>query len=308
MSLIEIMSKELRLDLDYVRLIARSASHRYKRYTITTPKGSQRTIYHPAKELKALQYWLDHRILRQLPVHKAACAYKKGASIKKTAKVHLKNNFLLRMDFEKFFESLSSNDLKTKIPLGTKIEDLVIIHEDSEFMCNVLFRYGQMTIGAPSSPTLSNILMYDFDERVVSHCKRNKILYTRYVDDMFFSCAEADKLSSIEKYISNLTKRIPCPANLKINRKKTRHSSRKGKRYITGLILTCNNEISIGRAKKREIKALVHKYLQGNYKVDELHDKRVLQGLLAYVKDVEPQFLNNLMTKYGAAEIKTIIQ
>ena len=41
--------------------------------------------------------------------------------------------------------------------------------------------------GAPTSPAISNILLYDFDIEVGHWCNNRKIAYTRYCDDMTFS-------------------------------------------------------------------------------------------------------------------------
>lgn len=303
----EMLAQELRIDPEYVSLVSRSASHRYKEYKIPKARGGQRTIQHPSAELKSLQYWLTERILRQFSIHKASTAYSKGSSIRKNATFHLKKPYLLRMDFENFFESMSAKDLRTKILPGTVVDKIVLREQDIDFMCNVLFRFERMTIGAPSSPILSNILMYDFDERVYSYCEKNDVVYTRYADDMFFSTSFTNKLKNIEKYVYRTAVNVKCPGDLRVNKSKTRHSSKKGHRYVTGVTLTCDNKISLGRAKKREIRSKIHTYLSGTYIKNQESDKLHLRGLLFYAKDIESQFINRLMIKYGADEIKMIM-
>ncbi|HCN8126267.1 TPA: RNA-directed DNA polymerase, partial [Escherichia coli] len=51
-----------------------------------------------------------------------------------------------------------------------------------------------LSVGAPSSPFISNIVMSSFDEEISSFCKENKISYSRYADDLTFSTNERDVL------------------------------------------------------------------------------------------------------------------
>lgn len=304
MSLISIVAEELRLDQEYVYLISQTASHRYKKYTIKKARGGHREINHPAKELKTLQYWLSERFLSHFSIHAAATAYKKGASIKKNASLHLKNPYLLRMDFENFFESITSSDLRKKIRIGTEISGVRIGRSDQKFMSNILFKDGRMVIGAPSSPVLSNLLMYEFDQNIDSYCRKHEIAYTRYADDLFFSCSKPNKLKNVERYVLRKVAQLECPGRLRINQGKTRHSSKKGRRYVTGLTLTSAGRISLGRAKKKEIKSRIHKYLKSKRRKKK--EKEALRGMLSYVKDVEPDFLNSLNLKYGVSKIASI--
>ena len=66
---------------ELLRLI-RSAPHRYKVFKIPKRKeGEFRTIAQPAKEVKALQYWVMQHVLSQFDVHPAATAYQKGCPL-----------------------------------------------------------------------------------------------------------------------------------------------------------------------------------------------------------------------------------
>jgi len=107
-----LISQELGLKLDAVSLIARSASYRYKDYTV--PKrtgGAARLISQPTAQVKVLQIWLVRKIFRLLPIHAAAAAYMRHCSIARHAALHSRNNFLLKVDFRDFFPSLKGEDI-----------------------------------------------------------------------------------------------------------------------------------------------------------------------------------------------------
>lgn len=65
---------------------------------------------------------------------------------------------------------------------------------------------------------------------------------------------------------------------------------------MTGLVLSSENKVSIGREKKRKLKALVHQYTLNKLNPDSVAN---LRGQLSFIKSVEPSFITSLQNKYG---------
>jgi RNA-directed DNA polymerase len=282
--------------------LIRSAPHRYKVYQI--PKrapGQFRTIAQPAKEVKALQYWVMRNVLSQFDVHPAATGYRKGRSIIHNARPHTRGRFLLKLDFKDFFPSLKARDFR--LFLRRKKSDLD--KETVDALCRVLFWRPKETldlclsIGAPTSPMLSNILMFDFDQRISIFCALRHVTYTRYADDLSFSAERSDALASVEKAVMELCGRLKSPA-LTINQTKTVRVSMRDARRVTGLVLTNDRKVSLGRDEKRRIRASVHRFVTNRLSADQILE---LRGMLNYVNSVEPAFLNRLRKKYGIETI-----
>ena len=65
--------------------------------------------------------------------------------------------------------------------------------------------------GAPTSPAITNIIMYDFDERVGEFCAERGIAYTRYCDDMTFSGAfdEREVIDFVKEELDNFLHKNP---------------------------------------------------------------------------------------------------
>ena len=309
------MTDHLRRDLqeslglsDYLlnRLIQR-APHSYKVYTIPKRSGGQRTIAQPAKETKFIQRWLIQNIFNQLPVHECASAYKDGASIKKNADAHKNNNYLTKLDFKDFFPSITSNDLVKHISkylgnsLGTQdIQDIARVScirlQGRSDLC--------LSVGAPSSPVLSNTILYNFDTEVSAWCAKSGITYTRYADDLTFSTSTKGISSDIEPFVRGVAQKLTYPS-LSLNNKKTTHLSKKHQRRITGIIINNEGNISLGRNRKREISALIHKFMLGILPDSEIFR---LQGLLGFAKDVEPLFVARMRGKYTSPLIEEVLQ
>lgn len=281
---------------DVRRLIA-SASVSYKTYRIPKRSGGTREISQPTREVKILQRILIDNFLINLPIHQCATAYRKGSSIRENAVPHAgAGRPILKMDFEAFFPSIRAGDW-----LAYCERNSILRKEDAVLAAKLMFRKVagmrdlRLAIGAPSSPILSNILMYDFDESIFQYAISEKIIYTRYADDLTFSAKRAGFFSNCIKTVRKNIKNLN-GMRLSINEEKTVFIMPRYSRTVTGLTLANDGRVTIGREKKRYISACVHKALQENLNDEDL--KR-LSGYLAYIISVEPDFIEKLELRYG---------
>lgn len=299
--LLELLSSLTMLEEEYILNIAHTSAQRYKKFHIKKRNGTPRTIFHPSKEVKGFQRIIHDEVLKKLPSHPASAAYKEGSSIKKHAELHKSSKYLLRLDFKDFFESISDHDIRKFAAdnLTGKMQNWT--DEDTNLLVKLSTFKGGLTIGSITSPLLSDAICYNLDVALFSLSHELGITYTRYADDLYFSTKSRGILKNIPERVEEVISRLEYPSKLKINRSKTHHSSKKNKMKITGLTITNDFRISIGREKKREIRSKVF-----NWDGLSPEDKSHLSGYLSYIKSVEPAFINNLCTKYGANIIKEI--
>ena len=289
---------------ELMRLV-KSAPRRYKVFNIPkrTP-GQFREIAQPAREVKALQYWVMNNVLCQFPVHPSAIGYQPGKNIADNARPHLDSRFLLKLDFKDFFPSIKARDFKVFV----EKKQLGLSDSDIEILSRILFwkpkksNEMRLSIGAPSSPLLSNILLADFDEQVSTFCLQEGVAYTRYADDLSFSADLSSKLQQTEKMVKACCRDLGTPT-LRINPEKTVRVSKKNSRRVTGLVISNDARVSLGRDQKRVIRSSVHHFVTGKLSRDQVIE---LRGMLAYVNSVEPDFLARLREKYGSATIQSL--
>lgn len=293
-------------EVQILRLIVRSP-HTYKVYTIPKKTGGERVIAQPAKETKYLQRWLITNLFSALPIHDSATAYKVDASIKKNAAAHIENPYLSKFDFRNFFPSIGESDLIAHFTkhLGTRLCEVDIQHVAR--LCSFIAKGSKvrsLSVGAPSSPLLSNSIMYEFDTMISAWCRKNGLAYTRYADDLTFSTKTKGIASEIEAMICEVTSSLAYP-KLALNRKKTVHLSKKYQRRVTGIIINNSGQLSIGRERKRAISSLIHRH---SIQLLTLEETYHLQGLLGFANDIEPAFVASMRKKYGTNLIDAIFQ
>ena len=293
-------------EAQFARLVER-APYTYKVYQIPKKSGGLRTIAQPAKETKLLQRWLIANVFDRLPIHESASAYKTGASIKLNAAEHAGGDFLSKFDFKNFFPSISEHDICSH--LNEFLGDGLSTHEIvwiARVACINAFAGNVrcLSVGAPSSPLLSNSIMFHFDSELHDWCEARHIKYTRYADDLIFSSSIKGISREIESIIGDVLDRISCP-RLHLNDSKTIHVSKKHQRRVTGIIINNEGNLSLGRERKRLISALIHRFTLGQLSTDGIFR---LQGLLGFSKDVEPTFILSMRHKYGSNVVDTILQ
>lgn len=288
------------LPLSLLERYADTASKRYRTYTIEKRNGDPRTIEHPSREIKAIQRWLIRALIRNMPVHEAATAYSKGASIRKNAERHVRSRYTVRLDFEDFFPSFRGGNVVAYLEKTHNDPNMVLSPDDLAFFRRIVCRHDALTIGAPTSPGLTNAMMFDFDTGMADWCAARNLIYTRYADDLFISALGPGALAGVETKATELAAAFPY-ANLRLNRKKTAHLSRKYRRSITGLVITPDQTLSIGREKKTRLKSDVYAYSKGKLQPEE---QSRTAGLIAFVRDVEPTFYETLLRKYGRETIE----
>ena len=273
--------------------IIQTAPLRYKLFEIQKKSGGMREVAQPAREVKAIQRWLIRELGPRLPVHECATAYREGSSIRKNAEAHASSRYMLKLDFANFFPSIVRSDLHAHLDrhcsdnLDPSARNLI-----AHVCCWARHRQPplRLCIGAPSSPLLSNSLMFEFDNRLAAVAEDDGVVYTRYADDITLSSRDRGRIDRYTEIVQTLLESLQYP-KLTLNEGKTVLASRAGKRVVTGLILTPDGSVSIGRDRKRLIRAMYHRSLTQQL---DSKETQVLAGLIAFADSIEPGFSQRL--------------
>jgi retron-type reverse transcriptase len=308
MHLYKLLAEDLAVSRTAINRYIESAPKKYKVYTIPKRTSGQRVIAHPAKLLKQYQSSLSSLLESHFSIHECAFAYRKNRSIKDNAFQHVKSEYLLKMDFSDFFHSITPHLF---FSFAKKVG--VTFSEKEVYLLTKVFFWNPskisngkliLSIGAPSSPFISNVVMYLFDSAMYVECKKRSVTYTRYADDITFSTKQKDNLYDIPRIVKK-TLLEQFNGSISVNDSKTVFSSKKHNRHVTGVTLTNNNKLSIGRKKKRFISSLIHKFSISTLPKD---DFEYLQGLFSHACNIEPKFKQRMYKKYSTEVVNKIIK
>ena len=216
-------------------------------HTVYLPKsdGSKRKLSVPDLILKLVQKSIADNILIQYPISKYAKAYKPGSSIQKNARPHVGKKKILKLDIEGFFDHILYSRVKDTVFYEEKYSESIRI-----LLTMLCYYNDSLPQGAPTSPAITNIIMYDFDETVGAFCNEKNTAYTRYCDDMTFS-GDFD-----EKEIISFVKNVLFKFGLHLNNRKTAVVPATKRQCVTGIVV--NEKMNITKDYRKKVRQEVY--------------------------------------------------
>lgn len=231
----------------------------YRSFPIKKRNGSIRFIDSPNSSLMILQKKINDELLTIYRPKKSVHAYCKSRGIKTNAFRHRKSKYVLNIDLENFFHTVTYNrvvGLFKSFPLNFNEEISIVL---SKIAC---FK-SRLPQGSPLSPVISNLVCRSLDSNITKLCEELKCQYTRYADDITIST----KLKQFPKYfgeykddgIYHLSKEfldIVSKQNFKINDSKTRFQNYDNRQVVTGI--TVNKKLNVNKYYIKKIRAILH--------------------------------------------------
>lgn len=289
----------------------RECDRRKLYYSFFIPKksGGRRRIDAPNFELMdALRnlkkiFEVDFGVL----YHTTAFAYVKGRSTLDAVKRHQANEskWFGKFDLSNFFGSTTLEFVMKQFSTIYPFSEIVKEDEgrmELEKALELAFLNGGLPQGTPISPLISNIIMIPIDYKLSNTLRDfdgNRFVYTRYADDFIISSRHDFNFRNVENLMLETFEEFGTPFSL--NREKTRYGSSSGRNFNLGLMLNSQNQITIGRAKKRILECILHEYagdvVQGSRW--SLEDVQVLAGQLSYYRMVERDAIDNIIAHIG---------
>ena len=265
----------------------------YRSFKIMKLSGGLRNIESPYTKLYSVQKNILKTILAKAPIHSSAHGYVKNKSIKSNATMHLHGGNVLKIDIKDFFPSIKLMRVKRLfIQLGYQ-------DKESYYLARLCTLRGCLPQGAPTSPAISNAIMYSLDYMFTELANDLNAIYTRYADDIVFSGTLINE--DFKKEILSQLRLDLLQANLS----KTKLITQNRRVIVTGIQIS-NGILRLPKSKRRQLRMEAHifakhgienmPYFDGSY---EQTFARLI-GKLNYWKFIEP---NNFLVKTTLASI-----
>ncbi len=158
--------------------------HKYYRYFSIKKGVGERHIFAPRVALKIIQKWLSYHLANAYEAPPHVFGFVAGRSHLQAASVHCGARWVHSVDIRDFFPSTTTNTL------SATLQDLGYNDLSSELIAKLCCLNGRLAQGAPTSPTLSNLVFRAMDSRLVEIAERFGARLSRYADDIVFSGAQ----------------------------------------------------------------------------------------------------------------------
>ena len=235
------LERDLGISAKTLYAVSNNISKHYRKTKLPKKSGGYRNLSVPDEILKAIQKQIADVLLIHMPVSRYAKAYRFGSSTLRNAKHHVGKQVVLKLDIFHFFDSIRYSTVKDKaFPAEIYAEPLRIL------LTMLCYHKDALPQGAPSSPAITNIILYELDEQIGQWCRERGIAYTRYCDDMTFS-GDFEPAEVIQFVRLELKK-----MGFLLNEQKTRIQRPGQQQTVTGIVV--NEKLSIPADYRRKLR------------------------------------------------------
>ena len=235
------LEQDLGVSAKTLYAVSNNISKHYRKAKLPKENGGYRNLSVPDEVLKIIQRRIADVLLIHMPVSRYAKAYRFGSSTLRNAKHHVGKQVVLKLDILHFFDSIRYSTVKDKVfPEEIYAEPLRIL------LTMLCYHKDTLPQGAPSSPAITNIILYEFDELIGQWCRDRGIVYTRYCDDMTFS-GDFDPAEVI-RFVRLELKKL----GFLLNEQKNRIQRPGQQQSVTGIVV--NEKLSIPSDYRRKLR------------------------------------------------------
>lgn len=274
---IDSFATEIGLSPTILYLLSQKKSLFYQNKEIPKRNGDLRQISIPSSSLKLVQKWIKIKILDKLSISDFSMAFRKGNSygIKKNAELHKYDLYILKIDLKDFFHSI---DKRRVFYLFKAIGYNNLV---SNILTNLCTYEDRVPQGAITSPVISNLVCKNLDYRLSGVASKRGISYTRYADDMYFSCDDEVLLRKTQNMIYEIIK----DEGFIVNNKKIKFMGPNSKKTVTGLIIN-HSKVIVPRETKRKVRTMIHHAIAtGDYRHID-----IIKGYISFISSIEKDY------------------
>lgn len=242
----------------------------YTSFYINKKQGGFRKILSPCYDLKKVQKELNIILRNNYEFNQETVqGFVKQHSIKTNANIHKDANYIVNIDLKNFFDNIHFGRVRgmfMKTPFN--FSDYIATN-----LAKVTCYEKKLPQGAPTSPTISNIICYRMDRELAHLCNKYNCRYTRYADDITISTKMLYLPKKIAKFkdgqviLSSNIIDIIKNEGFVINNDKLKISPNTNRQEVTGLIV--NKKVNVQKVYIKKLRALLNNvskygfYLEG---------------------------------------------
>ena len=235
------LEQDLGIGAKTLYAVSNNLGRHYHKAKIPKKGGGNSNLSVPDEILKSIQKQIAEVLLIHMPVSRYAKAYRFGSATLRNAKHHGGKQVVLKLDILHFFDSVRYSTVKDKVfPEEIYAEPLRIL------LTMLCYHKDTLPQGAPSSPAITNIILYEFDELIGQWCRDRGIVYTRYCDDKTFS-GDFDPAEVI-RFVRLELKKL----GFLLNEQKNRIQRPGQQQSVTGIVV--NEKLSIPSDYRRKLR------------------------------------------------------
>jgi len=249
-------------------------------------KRKVRDLDCPRDPLLEVQRRIYRNLLRDLELPDYICGGVKGHSVLDNVAHHQNASLIVTVDIKSWFPSITATNVYFVWYTVLKCS-----HEVATLLTSLTTFNGHLPQGAPTSTTLSNLVLYSIDLPIRRAAAALGVSYSTWVDDLALSGLNARQLIPI---VASTLK----GGRFKISRSKLKVMGSGKQRVINGII--AGEQPSIPKQTRDRIRAALHRLRIGDiYEEDKESYVATQKGRIVYSKSINAKQIGSLEVELG---------
>lgn len=249
--------------------------HLYDYRWVSRAGAVPRLLEAPTPLLRGTLRRLLTEILDRVPSHPAAHGFVRGRSAVTNAGEHVGAEVVISMDLRHFFAAITAGRayglfrmMGYPEPVAHSLAGLVSNRVPGRVLARMppggdpsarhrlraWLRASHLPQGAPTSPSLANLVCFTLDARLAGYAAAIGARYSRYADDLTVS-GSAELRSCARRCVGAVTS-IAAEEGFVVHSRKTRVQPRSGRQQVTGIVV--NSRLGLPRAEFDRLRAILH--------------------------------------------------
>lgn len=300
-------------ELDWLSARCRGHAH-YRIREVRKADGRIRRLEIPKQRLKQVQRLILGHLLPAQACAPQAHGFAPGRSAVSHARQHCARGCVLQLDLRDWFIGIHLPRVHSVfLDLGyppSVAQALARLCTARLAPRDLLFlppgerqagRSRHLPQGAPTSPALANLCTRGLDRRLAAYARSAGWRYSRYADDLVFSCDSTDPRGF--RHALPALERIIRDEGFLPNPSKTRIQSQGQRQSITGVVVNARPNLS--RQQFDQLKAEVHAWCLGRPQIGADESRELafqrLCGRLAWLRQLHPARGERLLARLREA-------
>lgn len=253
----------------------------------TVYRVGKRIILAPCEKLKQAQRFFKTAINWVYPLE---------MNTFNAAKIHCGKKYVLKMDIKDFYGSVPYPFIEQVVKNVCKR----IKNANINYYLMITTVDDKLPTGAPTSAHIANACFSPVDKRIRDYANMLGVNYSRYMDDLTFSCDDKYLLNLVEKFVARTLGNF----GYKLNEGKTKYISDNKQQNVLGVVVN-NKEVRLPKKLRKKLRAALHNYsifkssgakqIDLKYRTWSEQSIAHLKGYLAYTKQVDEKSYNKLI-------------
>lgn len=318
--------------------VAHKAGHYRHFYVKKRVPGRKnvRMISVPDAKLMHCQKWIVSNILKFSAHHPNSYAYHPASNPFFAACEHTNTKWLIKVDIQDFFHAITEHNVyrafrslgyvkllslelarlctmpsehtKKSNSLSDKYKNSAIEYYQTPYV-------GILPQGSPTSPMLSNLVMYKIDQKLAKLASDSKMRFTRYADDIIFSCPDSRTYEEI-KHVKRAILRILNDSGFRPNLRKTTIRGPGARKIVLGMLVDSSHP-RLTREYKDMIRMHLHYLAHPNWgpakhaaarktSISKIYHQ--VLGIIFWARIVEPEFAQSALNKFNSVSWPPIVK